>query len=646
MDKKSIIGFVLIAVILVVWMTINSSNTEKENALRKQKEDSIALVNQTRQALEATMAKRKADSIARLPKDTSVAAVINTDSIVALKKQQVYGVFSNASKGDNTPVVIENEKLKATIYPLGGHIGQVELKGLKTSSGNPLILFSNDTASRFGLSFFDKERRRFNTDSLYFKIEGKGFAVTGKDSSSIRVRLYTADTTKEQYIEYLYSLRGDAYIVGCVISFVGFNEVFPADQSYVDLNWSMNAPSQEKSIANERPVASVYYNFVGEDGVESLSATEDEKKDLGPGEVKWLSFKQQYFSSVIIAGSKFNRNIIASVSQPSDPFIVKNMSAVIPFTVGKTAKESFPIQFYFGPNKFSELKSHNIHLERQIDLGWGLFGWLNRFIFIPLFSWLGSNIASYGLVILLLTIIVKIVMFPIAYKSFLSSAKMRVLKPEIEEINEKFGKDDPMKKQQATMALYKKAGVNPAAGCIPLLLQIPILFSLIRLFPAAFELRQQPFLWATDLSTYDSIWDFGFSIPAYGDHMSLFALLMTISTLLYTWMNQQMLSPGSAQLPGMKWLIYLMPVMFLFFLNSYSAALSYYYFLSNVISFGQMWFMQRYVDHDAIRAKIDENKKKPVKQSGFMQRLEQAQKKRLEQMKEQQGTSNKGKKKK
>lgn len=646
MDRKSIIGFVLIAVILVVWMTINSNNTEKENALRKKKEDSIALVNQKARDLEIATAKRKADSIARLPKDTS-AVVLNQDSIAAVKKQQVYGVFSNAAKGDNTPVVIENEKIRATIFPLGGRIGEVELKGLKTSSGKPLILFRADTASRFGLAFFDKERRRFNTDSMYFKIEGKGFAVTGKDSNSVRVRLYTSDSAQSKYIEYLYSLRGDSYMVGCNISFVGFNDVFPADQSYIDLNWSMNTPTQEKSITNERTVASVYYNFVGEDGIEHLSPTEDEKKSL-TGEVKWVSFKQQYFSSVLIAGTKFNNGVSVAVSKPSDPFVVKSMGAVIPFSIGQSAKETFPLKFYFGPNKFSELKSHGIHLERQIDLGWGIFGWLNRFLFIPLFSWLGSNIASYGLVILLLTIIVKILMFPIAYKSFLSSAKMRVLKPEMEEINEKYGKDDPMKKQQATMALYKKAGVNPAAGCLPLLLQIPILFALIRLFPAAFELRQQSFLWATDLSTYDSIWDFGFKIPLYGDHMSLFALLMTISTLLYTWMNQQMLSPGSAQLPGMKWLIYLMPVMFLGFLNSYSAALSYYYFLSNVISFGQMWLMQRYVDHDAIRAKIDENKKKPVKQSGFMQRLEQAQRKRLEQMKEQQAQQkggNKGKKK-
>ncbi|HET6990837.1 MAG TPA: membrane protein insertase YidC, partial [Bacteroidia bacterium] len=289
-------------------------------------------------------------------------------------------------------------------------------------------------------------------------------------------------------------------------------------------------------------------------------------------------------------------------------------------------------------------KSHNLQLEREINLGSSIFGWLNRYVFVPLFTWLGNNFASYGLVILLLTIIVKIVLFPIAYKSFLSAAKMRVMKPEIDQINEKYGKDDPMKKQQATMALYKQAGINPAAGCIPLLLQIPILFTLIRLFPAAYELRQQPFLWATDLSTYDSVWNFGFSIPGYGDHMSLFALLMTVSTILYTWMNQQMLSPGSTQLPGMKWLIYLMPVIFLFALNKYSAALSYYYFVSNIITFGQMFLMRRYVDHDAIRAKIDAHKLKPVKQSGFMQRLEQAQRKRMEEMKKQQANI-KGKKK-
>ncbi|CAN5429537.1 membrane protein insertase YidC [soil metagenome] len=640
MDKKSILGFVLIAGILVVWMTINSNNTQKEAALLKHTQDSLARIDSVQHIADLAQAKKIADSVALLPKDTTIK--VNNDSLIAVKAKQVYGSFSSSMKGDNTPVTIENEKVKATIYPLGGRIGEVELKGIKTSAGKPLILFRADS-TKFGISFFDTERRRFNTDSMYFKIEGKSFSVNGNDSNAIAVRLYP-DSTKEQYLEFLYSLRGNSYMLGCTVNFIGFDKIFPSDQSSVDLNWSMNAPSQEKSLKNEQMVASVFYNFTGEEGIENLSESKDEKKDI-TGEMKWISFKQQYFSSILIADNKFSSGGEVSVRKPSDPFTVKAMSAIVPLTFGRTAKESFPMHFYFGPNKFSELKSHNIHLEREINLGSSIFGWLNRFIFIPLFTFLGAHIASYGLVILLLTIIVKIVMFPIAYKSFLSSAKMRVLKPEIDEINEKFGKEEPMKKQQATMALYKKAGVNPASGCIPLLLQIPILFSLIRLFPAAFELRQHSFLWATDLSTYDSIWNFGFSIPWYGDHMSLFALLMTVSTLLYTWMNQQMLSPGSAQMPGMKWLIYLMPLMFLGFLNSYSAALSYYYFLSNIITFGQMFLMRKYVDHDAIRAKIDERKSKPVKQSGFMQRLEQAQRKRVEQMKEQQGKLGKGKKK-
>jgi YidC/Oxa1 family membrane protein insertase len=534
---------------------------------------------------------------------------------------------------------------------LGGRIGQVELKGMKTSAGQPLVLFRNDS-THFGISFFDQDRRRFDTDSLYFSVEGKGFAVGGNDSNAIRLRLY-ADSAKTKYIEYVYSLRGNTYMLGCTANFVGFNSVLPPDEGTFDLEWSMNTPPQEKNIESERGVASVFYNFLGEEGIEYLSENKDEKKEL-TGEVKWISFKQQYFSSILIAETKFPNGVMVGVKKPSDPYTVKSMTALIPIPFGRTANESFPMHFYFGPNKFSELQSHKIHLEREINLGSSLFGWLNRNFFLPIFSWLGNNIASYGLVILLLTIIVKIIMFPIAYKSFLSSAKMRVLKPEMDEINEKFGKDDPMKKQQATMALYKKAGVNPAAGCIPLLLQIPILFSLIRLFPGAFELRQQSFLWAKDLSTYDTFFHWGFNVPVLGDHLSLFAVLMTASTILYTWMNQQMLSPGSTQLPGMKYLIYLMPVIFLFALNKYSSALSYYYFVSNIITFGQMWLMRRYVDHDAIRAKIDENKKKPVKQSGLMQRLEEAQRKRLQQMKEQQsqqkggnkgGGGNKGKKK-
>lgn len=640
MDRKSIIGFILLAVILTVWMTWGNDDKEKA-AAAKRTQDSLAKVDNDRRAVEAAARKRAEDSVRAI---VAADTTLSMDSIIEAKERQKYGVFSSVAKGDNTPVVIQNEKLKATIYPRGGRIGEVELKGLFTHDKKPLILFTQDS-TKFGLEFFDKQRRRFNTDSLYFKAEGASFTVTGKDSSGVRFRLY-ADSATDRYIEYLYTLRGNSYMLGCTISFVGFDKVFPEDQSYVDLNWSLQPRPQEKSIKNERNISTVYYLFNGEEDAEYLAETEDEKKEL-TGELKWVSFKQQFFSSILIANSKFENGAIAEVRTPSSPLAVEAMSATLPVPIGKTGKEVFPMRFYFGPNEFYELRSHNLNLERQIGLGWGMFGWLNRHVFIPVFSWLGDILPNnYGLVILLLTIIVKIVLFPIAYKSFLSSAKMRALKPEIDELNEKI-KDDPMKKQQATMQLYKKAGVNPASGCIPLLLQIPILFSLIRLFPTSFDLRQKGFWWSDDLSTYDSVWDFGFNIPLYGDHVSLFALLMTVSTLLYTWMNQQMLSPGSAQLPGMKWLIYLMPVMFLGFLNETAAALSYYYFVSNIITFGQMFLMQRFVDHDAIRAKIEENKKKPQKTSGFMQRLEQAQRKRLEDMKAQQGKKGdqKGKKK-
>jgi YidC/Oxa1 family membrane protein insertase len=287
---------------------------------------------------------------------------------------------------------------------------------------------------------------------------------------------------------------------------------------------------------------------------------------------------------------------------------------------------------YFGPNHYKTLKKYDIGLERQINLGWKIFGWLNRFLVIPIFNFLNGFNLNYGIIILILTIILKLLLLPIAYRTVLSSAKMRVLKPEIDELNAKYKDEDPMKKQQATMALYKKAGVNPMAGCIPVLLQMPILIALFNFFPASIELRQQPFLWATDLSTYDSVYNFGFSVPWYGDHVSLFALLMTGSTLLYTWSNSQLMGTQN-QMPGMKWMMYLMPIVFLGFLNNYSAGLSWYYFLANMITFGQTWIMQKFViDHDKLHAQIQENKKKPVTVSKFQQRLEQMTKERQQQL--------------
>ena len=288
------------------------------------------------------------------------------------------------------------------------------------------------------------------------------------------------------------------------------------------------------------------------------------------------------------------------------------------------------LRFYFGPNDYNILRSYDLELERQIPLGWSFFllQWINRFAVIPVFTWLGSYGWNYGIVILMLTIMLKIVLFPIAYKTYRSTAKMRVLKPEIDEISKKFPKkEDSMKKQQATMALYKKAGLNPMAGCVPMLLQFPILIALFRFFPSSIELRQQSFLWAHDLSSYDSIATLPFEIPFYGDHVSLFTLLMTVSTIIYTWMNNQMMS-STQQMPGMKTMMYLMPIMFLGIFNNYASGLSYYYFLANVITFGQMFVIRRTINEDKIYKKLQENKKKPKKQSGFAKRLEDAAKKR------------------
>lgn len=301
------------------------------------------------------------------------------------------------------------------------------------------------------------------------------------------------------------------------------------------------------------------------------------------------------------------------------------MTATLSLPFNPMVDKSLGMQFYYGPNKYNLMRKYKLDLERQIPLGWSFFlmQWINRFAVIPVFNYLEGFDINYGIIILILTILLKIVLFPIAYKTYMSSAKMKLLKPEIDEIGSKFPKkEDAMKKQQAVMSLYKKAGVNPMAGCVPMLLQFPILLAMFRFFPASIELRQQAFLWADDLSSYDSVLDLPFTIPFYGDHVSLFTLLMTISTIIYTKMNNDMMSTGN-QMPGMKTMMYMMPIMFLGFFNSYSSGLSYYYLLANLLTFAQMFFIRRFVDEDKLHARIQENKKKPVKKSNFQKRLEE-----------------------
>jgi YidC/Oxa1 family membrane protein insertase len=619
MDKNSIIGLVAIAGILIGWMILTKPSAE-EIAKQQQVRDSIALVEQL-----AT--KAKADAVvapASTAIDTAITSSVVSDSVKSLLLQQTYGAFADAALGENKTIVIENDLIKATVFTKGGRIASVELKNYKTHTGNPLVLFNPDSSSQN--IQFTAYSKLFSTDSLYFTPEGSSdFVVTGKDSKSIALRLYAGN--KAKYIEYVYSLTGDDYMMGFRVSVVGLQDVIAANNASLKLNWSMRTPTQEQNIQTQQAASTIFYKSP-EESVDKISETDEEKLVL-ENPVKWIGFKQQFFTTAIIADNEFEKasEIETKTVQGSADY-VKQYTASLSLPYKHASAETYGMRIYFGPNHFKTLKQYDLELERQISLGWKIFGWINRFLTIPIFNFLNGFNLNYGMIILILTIILKLLLLPIAYKTVLSSAKMRVLKPEVDELNEKFKDQDPIKKQQATMALYKQAGVNPMAGCIPVLLQMPILIALFSFFPASIELRQEPFLWAHDLSTYDSVYNFGFAVPWYGDHVSLFALLMTASTLLYTWSNSQLMG-SSNQMPGMKWMMYLMPILFLGFLNNYSAGLSWYYFLANMITFGQTWVMQKFViDSDALHAKIQENKKKPVQSSKFQQRLEQMVKER------------------
>lgn len=645
MDRKTLIGFIIIGILFAAWSYYSTIQNKEEAEIAKKQADSIAKIEKAEKARKDSISRKIADSVRKaeeIAKNDTSRAKINQDSLKLVERKKKYGPFVSGMLPVTGDLVIENEHIKAHISPRGGRISSVELKEFKTYSHQPLILFNADSSS-MGLQVSTiATAQNFSTDSLYFEPVGNSFSVTGKDSSSVSFRLYASED-KKKYIEYNYGLRGGSYTPSFNINLVGMNDVI---KDQMNLTWSMTTPSQEKNHENEQQVATTFYYFDNNE-VDNISEATDEQVQL-TGNLKWISFKQQFFSSVLIAKDKFQNGSSVSSFKSPDPRYVKKLGASLPLAFNRGASETIAFRFYFGPNKYKTLLAQEgLHLDKQINLGWWIFGYLNEWVMIPIFNLLNGAFGAFsmGLVILLLTIIVKIFLFPIAYKSYLSSAKMRVLKPEMDELNAKYKDGDPMQKQQATMALYRKAGVNPMAGCFPLLLQIPILFALIRFFPTAFELRQQGFLWAEDLSTYDSVIQLPFTIPLYGDHVSLFALLMTISTVIYTYVNQQMM-PQNNQFPAMKYMLYIMPVFMLVFLNKYSSGLSYYYLISNLITFFQIWLMRKFmVDEDKLRKQIEENKKKPAKKSGLMERLEKAQRDRMEQMRQQQDQGKKGKKK-
>jgi YidC/Oxa1 family membrane protein insertase len=620
MDKKSLIGLGLIAVILITWLSLTGPSKE-QIARNKNIKDSVELATKAAQAAEE--AKLVAMKAAK-PTNT-IANVQKSDSILNIEKSGLYKDLSVSAIGKEELITIENENIKVYISSKGGAVKKVELKNYQRYGQKaPLILFDKDSTSQY-IEFDAYTGMRFTTDSFYFKPSSVSEVVSGNGTKSIILKLETSKP--ESYIEYIYTLKGNDYMLDFDVNFVGMQNIIASKSNRVTMHWSQALPSQEKHIAKERETATAYYNQVKE-GVGNISGLKSEEQLLNEDDIKWVSFKQHFFNSTLIADSEFlKEGSFVKTSQNDKSEYVKTITAELGIPYKHASSEKFGMAYYFGPTQYKGLKAYDLDLEKMIPLGWSVFSYINKWMIIPLFSLLSG--LNSGIIILILTLILKTLLFPIAYKTYMSSSKMRVLKPEIDEINAKFEKnDDPMKKQQETMALYRRAGANPLSGCLPMLLQFPILIALFGFFPAAIELRQKGFLWADDLSTYDSVYNFGFDIPFYGDHVSLFAILMFGSTIIYTWMNQAMLQPQQTQMPGMKYMMYLMPVIFLAVMNKYAAGLSWYYFLANVITFLQTWLMKKMIDDGKIREELLANMKKPEKKSGFQAKLEEMSKQR------------------
>lgn len=620
MDRNSIIGIVLIALIFVLWGVLSKPSKE-EIARQKHMADSIALV-QSQQASENAI---KADTSKKVDKQI-------TDSVQNKILASQYGSFSSAAKDSQQFFVLENEKIKVTLSNKGGRPYSAQLKEYHRADSSDLILFKGDS-TMFGFNIPTNQNRTIFTNDLYFKEVGNLRNVSvqkGQQPGSIALRL---NAGPKSYIEYVYSLAPESYMVNLKINMVGMDSIVASNYNNLGIIWKSIIPAQEKGRQNENSYTTIFYKHLDGD-VESLNgkikAGQSVNKDVTTS-VKWIAFKQHFFSSVLIADNKFSSASVVSTNQADTSTYLKTFEATLPIDFDHKPLFTSGYKFYFGPNHYNTLKAYKLDLEQLIPLGWSWIRPINKYFIIPIFNWLDNYISNYGIIILIMTFLIKMILFPLTYKSYQSQAKMRVLKPQIDEINAKIPKDKALERQQATMALYKKAGVNPMGGCLPMLLQMPILFSMFYFFPSSIELRQQSFLWATDLSTYDSIFSWTAQIPLisqfYGNHISLFTILMTVSTLLSMKMSNQA-QMSDAQLPGMKTMMYIMPVMFMFVLNSFSSGLTYYYFLANMITIGQNEVFKRMIDEKKILAKIHANKAKPVKKSAFQERLEKMAKER------------------
>ena len=599
-DINSLIGLFLLGFIFIVWLWLNPPPDQEiiisdENIEEQIQEDKAI--------------------------DTELSEIIENE--IDLSNENIDLFIFDSLQSNNQLKIIETDKFKISFSSKGGQIKSLELKENYNYLSKPVNLVKNGN-SIFNFSFLGKNGVQYNTNDLNFD-----FFVQNVDDS--KIILMKSNVNENTFVEYKYTID-DGYIIDFDFRSEGFKKLVNADQPY-SFEWELNAFRNSKSISYENRYTYLTY-FHDNDNIDYLSISgedEDEENNLN-----WISYKQHFFSSVLIPKEEqvFEKAIFNSEDLVNDTSIdtlfTKKFLTTIPFKyVNNEFNNSF--RFYFGPNEYSTLKSYEIDLEESIDFGWGIFGFINKNIFVPLYKYL-SNLFPYGIAIIFMTIIVRIALAPVLYKSYLSQAKMKILKPELNEINAKF-KDNAMKRQQEMMSLYRKAGANPMSGCLPGLLQIPVFYALFMFFPSAFDLRQKSFLWADDLSAYDSIIDFGFYIPLYGDHVSLFPILAAISIFFYMKMTtgQQMASQPKPQdgMPDMakmmKYMIYFAPIMMMVFFNNYSSGLSLYYFISNLLSIAIMFTIKNYIlDEQKIRQQIQFNKSQPNKPPSRFQRRMQA----------------------
>ena len=609
MDKNSIIGFVLIALIFIGFSSYEANRSRKIEAAQAQ-----------------------ADSIALAQKIAWEAEHPVTDRVKVVEQQNIYkdSSIELASKAAAEIISLENDKLKVEFTTKGAQPYSVNVKDYYNYDSTALYIFKPGQAE-YSVSVYAGE---------YIHTKDFTFTVVENTDSTVVMRL---PFSNGGYIEQKYVLLEDSYRVNNYLSFVGLDGVIPRNVSVFDIDYNLTIPRMEKGYKNEVQYSKLNYYFDGDKKPEEVGRGRSGSERV-ESKLSWFAFQQQFFSAIFRAPQQYSSGEMAINFFPeNDPdHNLMACSAKMRSEFDASQDSTIPFEFYFGPNHYQTLKSYDQNYEKIIPLGGSLVGWFTKYAIIPMFNFFSRFIDSFGLIILLMTLVIKLVVFPFTYKSFASSAKMNALKPEIDKINAKYPNSDNqqemMKKQQATMNLYKRAGVSPMGGCLPMLLTFPILWAMFRFFPASIELRQQSFLWCDDLSAYDSIIDYGTKLPILGDHLSLFALLMAVTMWLYSKMTMSSQpnanDPSAASMRFMS--LWMMPIMMFFICNSLSAALSYYYLLSQLISIVQTWAIRKSIKPEAVLAKLKESEGKPLPKSKWQQRLEEAQKLQEKQMREQQ----------